>query len=222
MPPMNRAIGLVTLALAGALVLTGCDLHANADKDKGKALFAQKCGSCHTLKEAGTNGTVGPNLDAAFVQGRADGMDSDTFEGIVNRQIRFPDQGGEMPANLVKGQEVKDVAAYVASVAGVRGIKANPIVAGGGPGAQLFSGQGCSSCHTLKAAGSSATIGPNLDQVLKGKDAGFIQKSIVDPNAEIATGFGKGVMPQDYGKKLKPAELKQLVAFILKSVRGGK
>jgi mono/diheme cytochrome c family protein len=222
MPPMKRPIGLLTLALAGALALGGCSLHSNADKEKGKALFAQKCGSCHMLKEAATKGTVGPDLDAAFGQARADGMDFDTVEGVVNRQIRFPDQGGEMPANLVKGQAVKDVAAYVASVAGVRGIKANPVVAGGGPGAQLFSSQGCSSCHTLKAAGSSATIGPNLDRVLKGKDAAFIMKSITDPNAEIATGFGKGIMPEDYDKKLKPNELKQLVQFLLKSVSGGK
>jgi mono/diheme cytochrome c family protein len=216
---MKRPIGLITLAIVGGLAFAGCDLHPNADTERGKALFAQKCGSCHILKEAGTKGTSGPDLDAAFGQARADGMDSDTFEGIVNRQIEFPDQGGEMPANLVKGQAVKDVAAYVASVAGVPGVKTRPVVAGGGPGAQLFSAQGCSSCHTLKAAGSSSTIGPNLDQVLRGKDAAYIEKAIVEPDAEIATGFGKGVMPADYGTKLKPNELKQLVDFILKSLK---
>lgn len=216
---MKRPIGFVILALTGAVALGGCDLHEKADNDRGKALFAQKCGSCHVLKEAGTKGTVGPDLDAAFAQARKDGMDADTFEGIVNRQIRFPGQGSQMSPNLVKGQAVKDVAAYVASVAGVPGIKAKPIVAGGGPGAQLFSSEGCGSCHTLKAAGTKSTVGPDLDQTLKGKGAAFIRAAIVNPNAAIAAGFGKDVMPQDYGKKLSKKQLDQLVQFVLKSLK---
>jgi cytochrome c oxidase subunit 2 len=32
----------------------------------GKALFTSNCGSCHTLADAGTNGTAGPNLDEAL------------------------------------------------------------------------------------------------------------------------------------------------------------
>jgi mono/diheme cytochrome c family protein len=72
----------------------------------------------------------------------------------------------------------------------------------------------CSSCHTYKAAGSTAEVGPNLDEVLQGKDAQFIYESIVDPDAEIAAGFTGGIMPKDYGEKLDDQQLADLVAFL--------
>jgi len=53
-------------------------------------------------------------------------------------------------------------------------------------GKQIFTGTAqpaCASCHTLADAGASGTIGPDLNQVLKGKDAAFIRQSILDPNA---------------------------------------
>jgi mono/diheme cytochrome c family protein len=72
----------------------------------------------------------------------------------------------------------------------------------------------CSSCHTYAAAGSSAEVGPNLDDALQGKDAQFIYESIVDPDAEIADGFSSGIMPSDYGDKLDDQQLADLVAFL--------
>ena len=50
----------------------------------------------------------------------------------------------------------------------------------------------CGSCHTLSDASATGTIGPNLDEVLKGKDAAFIQEAIEDPGAEVAKGFQDG------------------------------
>src|SRR3954452_24757736 len=47
----------------------------------------------------------------------------------------------------------------------------------------------CGACHTLAAASTSGTTGPDFDQVLKGKDAAFIKQSIVQPDAEIAKGY---------------------------------
>jgi cytochrome c oxidase subunit 2 len=72
----------------------------------------------------------------------------------------------------------------------------------------------CSSCHTLAEAGASGQVGPNLDDVLKGKDAAFIRESIVDPNAEIAPGFSAGVMPDVYEQQLSDEQLADLVAFL--------
>lgn len=219
-PRLRRPAALLAAA-AGLALLAGCDVHENADLGNGKQLFAEKCGACHVLAEAGTKGTQGPDLDAAFAQARRDGMDRDTIEGVVERQIKFA-QGGQMPVNLVRGQAVEDVAAYVASVAGKPGIKTKPVAGGGeGPGAQLFASQGCGSCHTLKAAGTSATIGPDLDQTLKGRGAAYVRQSIADPDAKLATGFARGIMPSDYGRKLSPKDLKALVDFILKSVKAG-
>jgi mono/diheme cytochrome c family protein len=75
----------------------------------------------------------------------------------------------------------------------------------------------CASCHTLKEAGATQTVGPNLDDVLKGKDAAFIHQSIVDPNAEIASGFSAGIMPQVYSTQLNDQQLADLVAFLVQA-----
>jgi uncharacterized cupredoxin-like copper-binding protein len=116
-----------------ATTTSGCSLtgeHANVIN--GKKLFVQRCGSCHTLARAGTKGTVGPNLDEAFVESRRDGLKSSTFEGMVQDQILHPSRLGQtdpatgkplpaMPAGIVKGQAAQDVAAYVGHAAGVPG-----------------------------------------------------------------------------------------------------
>jgi cytochrome c oxidase subunit II len=88
--------------------------------------------------------------------------------------------------------------------------------AGGGTaaGKQVFASNGCSACHTLSDAGASGQVGPNLDQVLKGKDPAFIKTSIVDPDAEIAKGFNKGIMPGDFEQKIPPAQLTALVNYL--------
>jgi cytochrome c551 len=74
---------------------------------EGKQVFTQSCGGCHTLKDANTTGTVGPNLD-----------DLKPDEATVARQVT--NGGGPMPA--FKGQltdaQIKAVAQYVSSVAG--------------------------------------------------------------------------------------------------------
>jgi mono/diheme cytochrome c family protein len=121
---------IATIAAATAIVgLTGCNLGPKDDLDKGQQLFTQKCGSCHTLTGAGTNGDIGPNLDYAFKNARASGMDSDTVKGVVEYQIAYARPAATqstdvyMPQDLVTGQDASDVAAYVASVAGVPGIK---------------------------------------------------------------------------------------------------
>jgi mono/diheme cytochrome c family protein len=72
----------------------------------------------------------------------------------------------------------------------------------------------CGSCHTLAAADASGTVGPNLDDSLRGKPASFIEESIVDPGAEIAPGFPENVMPTTYGDSLSPEELAALVQLL--------
>jgi len=90
-------------------------------------------------------------------------------------------------------------------------------------GKTLFSSSGCSSCHTFTAAGSNGSIGPNLDKA-PAKDAAadgnmdlaaFIKESIVNPSAYIAKGYSDGLMPPTFGTDLKPAQIDDLVAFIL-------
>ena len=111
------------LALAAILLLAACGREESPDLANGKELFIGEgtCGSCHALNRAGTQGTQGPNLDEAFQQARIDGMNEDTVEGIVMRQIANPRKSSIMQPDLVTGDDARDVAAYVAEVAGQPG-----------------------------------------------------------------------------------------------------
>jgi cytochrome c1 len=120
-----------------------------------------------------------------------------------------------MPVDLVTGQDAVDVAAYVASVAGVPGIQPPEFVP------SEFFATNCGGCHTLSQAGTTGTVGPNLDQVLPGMSPMEISQDITDPNAQITPGFPAGVMPQNYGTTLTPDQLQQLVQFLTQAVGGG-
>jgi len=213
-------LGAVAGALVALVVLAGCDASENADVERVRTLFQSNCGTCHTLAEAGTTASVGPNLDDAFATARADGMDNDTIEGVVQTQIDSPraiDAGVEdydrvyMPPDIVTGDDAEDVATYVASVAGVPGAKPPEL-----PPGELFTEQ-CGICHALQAAGTTATTGPDLDEALKGEDEAFIQKQIVDPNSQIAKGYQPNIMPQTFEQSLSSKDLQGLVDYLLQN-----
>jgi mono/diheme cytochrome c family protein len=210
------------LGAAALIGMTGCNLGPKPNLDKGQQLFTQKCGSCHTLTGAGTNGDIGPNLDYAFKQARASGEDSDTIKGVVEAQVENPRPATPeqtdvyMPPKLVEGDDLNNVAAYVASVAGVPGIKP-PVFS-----PPQFFATNCGGCHTLSQAGTTGTTGPDLDEALKGMTPAQISMSITDPNAQITPGYPSSVMPQTFGQTLTPPQLQQLVAYLQQATGGGK
>ncbi|HEX5608484.1 MAG TPA: c-type cytochrome [Solirubrobacterales bacterium] len=222
--PTNLLLALVALA-AVAVTASGCGT-TSADTDRGRVLFVQKCGTCHTLAQAGTSATIGPNLDHAFAAAREIGEDSETVEGIVKNQVEFPrpengNPAASMPADIVTGQDLDDVAAYVGLYAGVPG--AAPPKVPGGPGAQVFANNGCGGCHTFAAANSGGTVGPNLDEALTPADtAAMIEEMIVDPEAEIVQGYPSGVMPSTFGQTISKKEIEQLVEFLIENSPAGK
>jgi mono/diheme cytochrome c family protein len=117
------ALCSVVVTALGAVALSGCGgtgvaSPASVDLASGKQLFVATCGSCHTLEEAGTTGTIGPNLDAAYAGDRIIGMKDSSFEAMVREQIDLSDP--PMPRHLLKGADASNVAAYVAKVAGVK------------------------------------------------------------------------------------------------------
>ncbi len=217
---------LAVMALAALLAAaSGCGT-TDSDPQRGRTLFKQKCGTCHTMAQAGTTGLQGPNLDDAFAAAREEGNDSDTIEGVVKAQVEFPRPNNgntavSMPAEIVTGQDLDDVAAYVGEWAGVPG--AEPPKVPGGPGAQVFANSGCGTCHTFAAAESGGVTGPDLDEVLPGQTAAMIEESIVDPNAEIVKGYEADIMPPNFGELLTPKELEDLIQFLVEdSPAGGK
>ena len=221
----GKAIAATSLALIAGALATGCDTQEEADLERGRDLFTENCGTCHALTEARTAATIGPDLDASFAEARANGMDSDTVEGIVETQIANPRQFEEsnpnydqvyMPAELVTGSDATDVAAYVASVAGVEGIEPPAL----GDGSEIFV-ESCGGCHALEEAGTPGGVGPDLDESLAGQDAAFIVESIRDPQAEIAEGFpDPSQMPPFDGSQLPDENLDDLVNYLIEATGG--
>lgn len=221
--PIRLLLVLAALA-AVALPASGCGT-STADPNRGRILFVQKCGVCHTMAQAGTTAQIGPNLDDAFASAREAGEGGDTVEGVVKAQVEYPrpsndDPAVSMPADIVTGQDLEDVAAYVGLYAGVPG--AAPPKVPGGPGAQVFANNGCGGCHTLAAAKSGGVTGPNLDEVLPGQDEAMVEESIVDPNKEIVQGYPPNVMPANFGQSLSAKEIEDLVKYLLESTSGSK
>jgi mono/diheme cytochrome c family protein len=216
--PIRLLAPLVAL-VATVLAISGCGT-TSPDIARGRVLFTSKCGICHTLAQAGTTAQIGPNLDDAFAAAREVGMDGATVEGVVKAQVDSPrpsngNPSASMPAHTAEGEDLDDIAAYLGKYAGVPGAK--PPEVEGGAGAQVFANNGCGGCHTLAAANAGGTVGPDLDEVLPGQQEPEIEESIVDPEAKIAQGYPKGVMPQNFGEKLSEEELKELVKFLSES-----
>jgi cytochrome c oxidase subunit 2 len=96
---------------------------------------------------------------------------------------------------------------------------------GGGGGKQaaapnaeaLFTSAGCSGCHTLKAAGATAKVGPDLGKLGKAANAKFIRTSIEDPNADVTKGYKPDIMPGNFSTQLSKEELDALVKYLLES-----
>jgi cbb3-type cytochrome c oxidase subunit III len=204
-------VGGGALALALSACGTGGKVSATVDVQNGKQLFQQKCAGCHALAAVGSAGGIGPNLDDSFAQARADGYKESAIANIVHDQIRYAGQyptaqnnpdylKANMPRNLVKGQDADDVAAFVAANAGLQGFAASQVISGTN-GKQIFQKK-CASCHTLKDAGATGTIGPNLDQ-LKPSFA-VAQNQVI---------HGGGVMPAFKGV-LTDAQIKAVAKYV--------
>ena len=208
----------------GVIVLSGCGTSDSAPingdfQDRGRQLFNAKCGTCHKMAAAASVGNQGPDLDAAFAAAREAGMDEDTIRGVVHAQVLRPQPpeeqfpGVSMPADIVTGNDLDDVAAYVARYAGVPGASP-PEAPGEGPGAQVYANNGCGSCHVLAAAESAGALGPNLDEVIPDMSKAEIEESILDPEAEKAPGYENAVMPDRFDSIPKD-QLNQLIQFLM-------
>ena len=224
-----QAAAVVAVALVAALGLAACGntvgySQGSGDRIRGKELFVKGCGSCHALADAGTTATVGPNLDFAFVQSRIDGLGEETVQQVVRGQIAYPvtdppTEAPGMPADIYEGDDAEDVASYVASVAGLDANgepfdpssppePAPPDGGGGTDGESIFASAGCGGCHTLAAAGSGGTVGPNLDEA--------------KPSLELAIDRvtnGRGGMPAFKGQ-LSEEQIRAVATFVAENAGG--
>ena len=216
-------------AAAVTLALSACGTGGYASEGSqgaGKQLFVEaNCGACHTLADASTAGTIGPNLDDAFAQARANGFTSETFTQVVRDQILYPitetstgDPGMPGPDTSlpeckdVEGdtfcvddqkQAADDVAIYVGAVAGTGVTPGKPT---GTDGKSIFA-TSCGSCHTLTDAVTSGTVGPNLDDAKPPKDL------VVDRVTN-----GRGAMPS-FKDSLDAAQIQAVADYVSSAAR---
>lgn len=118
------------------LLAAGCGGRASdssgADKNAGKLLFSKNCGGCHTLADAGTTGTIGPNLDDAFRAARSEtggSFEESTIFDVTLDQMKLaasPMPRFDTGPQKLSEEELQNIAGYVASVAGL------PVQAAGG------------------------------------------------------------------------------------------
>jgi mono/diheme cytochrome c family protein len=226
-----RGAGVLGIVVA-ALLAAGCGAEGVPEESgasQGKELFPQACGSCHVVGDAGTRGEIGPNLDEAFEHVRREGFDESSLRSLVRNQIEYPVEdpvtgqagmpGPEETLPECEGDEgenefcVEDqdeaadaISAYVASVAGT---EASIRAATEGPestdGKTIFTSAGCGSCHTLADAGTSGTIGPNLDQS--------------QPSVELAIDRitnGSGAMPS-FRDQLSEEQIRAVAEYVSES-----
>jgi mono/diheme cytochrome c family protein len=208
-----RRAALLSLA---AFALAGCGTgglgNENADISQGKLLFKQNCGSCHTLKEAGTQGSIGnpaggPNLDNAFAAPKNEGFEESAIRETVRDQIEFAVP--PMPRDLVEGSDADAVAVYVAKVAASPQAKVSLPPGAGGNDPKLLFESNCGTCHTLADAGTSGKIGPDLDQVKPS-----MQKALT----QITNGGG-GMPP--FKGQLTEAQISALAKYVSTVTRKG-
>jgi mono/diheme cytochrome c family protein len=207
-----RALLLVLATLA----LVGCGTDGltseAADPAEGKTLFKQQCGRCHTLREAGTQGSnptaipdSGPNLDDAFAAARMEDFDESTIRETVRHQIDFPTP--PMPEDLLEGDEADAVALYVSLVAANPDARVTESGGGGDDPKSIFSSN-CGSCHVLQDAGTTGTVGPSLDQARPEFQEAFTQIK-----------NGGGGMPA-FGGQMTDEEIRALARYIVRVTQG--
>jgi cbb3-type cytochrome c oxidase subunit III len=219
-----RRLGVPFALLGLGLVLTGCGtggLSESSGTGNGKELFVEKCGSCHALADAGTKGAVGPNLDDAFAAARKEEFEESTIREVVLGQMRFPippmlepDDPAMFPSSEYTDAERDEaheaIANYVASVAGLPAAAGAETGTGGeaAGGPQAVFQSNCASCHTFAAAGTSGTVGPNLDEIQL--DVAAIVEQITN---------GGGGMPPFEGQ-LSEEQIQALAEYLVEN-RGG-
>ena len=91
---------------------------------------------------------------------------------------------------------------------------------GGSDGKAVFTSAGCGACHAFTPAGTTAAVGPNLDNVAAdakkaGQDpAAYVKESILNPNKVVAPGYKPDVMPGNFGDSLSAQQVDALVAYL--------
>jgi putative heme-binding domain-containing protein len=162
----------------GTLVLVAGTLLAQrsyspGDVEDGERLFLANCSACH-----GPEGDAVPGVDLGHGKFRRASSDEELIKIILNGI-----QGTAMPPNNFTNFQASTIVAYLRDLAATAGRGALP-AGDAAQGKAIFEGKGgCSACHRVKGAG--ARLGPELTDIGALRRAVELERSIVDPDAEV-------------------------------------
>ena len=182
------------------------------------------CGACHVIADQA--GAVGPDLSTIGAS-----RDSDYLRRAIldpNAEIAEGYPPGLMPTTYgaqFYAQELELLVKYMkASLPGAdagsdssgadekakrtTNIEANA----GDDGESLMTRHGCGACH--KFGIQVGSIGPDLGDIGASRDADFLRRSILDPNADISEGYMPNLMPPIYADQLSTEELELMVKYL--------
>ncbi|MCP4332433.1 MAG: c-type cytochrome [Gammaproteobacteria bacterium] len=175
------------------------------------------CGACHKI--AGQSGAIGPDLSSI-----GETRDSDYLRRAIldpNAEIAEGYPPNLMPATYGSqfyAQELELLVAYMNASVGSAGgqtetaVDTAPQAVSGSDGESLMTRHGCGACH--KFGTQVGAIGPDLSDIGASRDADFLRRSIVDPNADITEGYMSNLMPPIYAAQLSTEELELIVKYL--------
>lgn len=162
------------------------------------------------------------------------GQKSDAVPGLSNKLVVTPDTIGTYPIICTQlcglGHALMRSEAIVMSptsyAAWYKGTSTPAAAGTASTVATLFKTTAtCGACHTFTPAGTKGTIGPNLDDLsaaaaTAGQSlAAYVKQSLEDPDAYITPGYHSGVMSASCCKQLPPAEINELVQYLVTNTK---
>lgn len=163
----------------------------------------------------------------SFMRAQVRVVSPSAFSAWLSKQPNNgPPPVGTPPPNAAVGSALPSSATSSSTTSSSKATSSSSASASAGK--VVFTGSsGCSTCHTLAAAGATGTIGPNLDQRLRSDCAkpaskrirgstlkDCIHTAITDPYKYIPTGFHAGVMPPNFATTLTSTQISALVNFL--------
>src|SRR6476661_416329 len=183
----GQASWLLALQMTGALQPTARPPATAQEVARGRTLFEAQCAYCH-----GADGDGGRGANLARAALRRAPTDQALFR-VVNRGI----PGTGMPGNAMSARETWQVVAFVRSLGRV---KREPLRGDVARGAQVYEAAGCAACHTIRGRGGPT--GPDLTDIGARSSPAYLRRAIVDPRADVPTGFKQARAATREGRRL--------------------
>ena len=205
-----------------------CTLCHNPVGGRAPALERAGAVAAERLKEArykGSAKTVEEYLYESLVTPSAYVVAGFGKAGTNDTESPMPDASGG--SVRLSGAELRAVVAYLQDLSGVEVTVKIPTNAGRPDKAEekpaqraparnaeeLIAQFACVACHKIGAQ-AGGPIGPDLSAIGATRDAAYLRRAILDPNADVAKGFQPGIMPATYGEQLYARELEMLVTYL--------